>query len=175
MRGNTGERCLVTVDGVDFQIPEPIPWNSKWYSHKFDGPGLHYEIAVCIHTGDIVSYNGPFECGAWPDLKIFRSRLKGMLGPGEKVIADRGYRGDSRTIVPTMARSEQHREAMNVARARHETVNGRLKNRGILKQVFRHGRDKHHIAFRSVLVLTQIAFENGSPPFQVDDMGDPIV
>ena len=74
-----------------------------------------------------------------------------------------------------MARSEQHREAMNVARAQHETVNGRLKNRGILKQVFQHGRDKHHIAFRSVLVLTQIAIENGSPPFQVDDMGDPIV
>jgi hypothetical protein len=91
---------LATIDGVDFQIPEPIPFDSKWYSHNFVSPGLRYKIGVCIKTGKLVSFNGPFECGSWPDLKIFRSRLKGMLSVGEKVIADRGYHGDVTIITP---------------------------------------------------------------------------
>ena len=84
------ERCLVTVDGTDFRIPEPSPLDTQWYSHKFKGPGLQYEIAVCIRTGKIVSYNGPFECGRWPDLNIFRNKVKRMLPVGERVVADRG-------------------------------------------------------------------------------------
>jgi hypothetical protein len=56
---------------------------------------------MCIKTGKIVSFNGPFECGSWPDLKIFRSRLKGMLSVGEKMIADCGYRGDARILLQT--------------------------------------------------------------------------
>jgi hypothetical protein len=130
---------------------------------------------VCIHTGKIVSYNGPFECGSWPDLKIFRSRLKHHLSVGEKVVADRGYRGDERICTPDNNLSDQHTEAMNNARARHETINGCLKTWAILKNVFSHHRDKHHIAFRSVLVLVQIEIESGYPPFQVDNLGDPII
>ena len=61
---------------------------------------------------------------------------------------------------------------MSNARARHETINRRLKTWGILKQVFRSKLAKHHIAFRSVLVLEEIAIENGHPPFQVAHMGD---
>jgi hypothetical protein len=173
--GNTRERCLVTVDGIDFAIQEPTNFSSRWFSHKFGGPGLRYEIAVCIHTGKIVSFNGPFECGSWPDLKIFRSRLKQNLTVGEKVVADRGYNGDERICTPDSSLSNQHKAAMNTARARHETINGRLKTWGILKNVFRHHRDKHHFAFRSVLVLVQIEIEYGHPPFQVDNLRDPII
>jgi hypothetical protein len=99
-RGDTFQKCLVTVDGVDFQIEEPTPFSTAWYSHKFHGPGLRYELAVSISTGDIVAFNGPFPCGAFPDLKIFRSRLKQELGQGEKVVADRGYKGDTKTCTP---------------------------------------------------------------------------
>ena len=84
----------MTVDGTDFRIQQPHPFNKKWYSHKFKGPGLRYEVAVCIQTGDVVWINGPFPCGKWPDLKIFQLRLKHMLGPEEKVEADDGYRGE---------------------------------------------------------------------------------
>lgn len=165
----------MTVDGVDFAIPEPTQFSPRWYSHKFKGPGLRYEIAVCIKTGKIVSFNGPFECGTWPDLKIFRSRLKYNLSAGEKVVADRGYRGEDRICTPDSFRTIEHKNAMNTARARHETINGRLKTWGILKNVFRHGSEKHHIAFRSVLVLVEISIENGCPPFQVENLGDPII
>jgi len=32
--------CAVSVDGTDFRIQEPIPFDAKWFSHKFNGPGL---------------------------------------------------------------------------------------------------------------------------------------
>ena len=64
------QQCKVTVDGTDFRIQEPIPFNPKWYSYKFKGPGLRYEVAICIKTGWIVWVNGPFPAGEWPNRKI---------------------------------------------------------------------------------------------------------
>ena len=171
-RCDTYERCLVTVDGTDFQIYEPTPFSTEWYSHKFDGPGLRYEIGVAIKTGDIVWFNGPFPCGSHNDLKIFRRNMKLMLGPGEMVIADRGYIGDEKVVTPDNFKNARHKKAMGIARARHETINGRLKNWGILKQIFRHHRNKHHIVFKCILVLTQIDIETGNPPFQVTGYHD---
>ena len=64
---------------------------------------------------------------------------------------------------------------MSRARARHETVNGRVKNWQSTAQVFRHHRDKHHIVFRAVLVIEQVKIENGKPPFQVEKINDPLL
>ncbi|MEL7343218.1 MAG: hypothetical protein AAGM67_22230, partial [Bacteroidota bacterium] len=51
--------CLVSVDGVDFQIPYS---GRQFKSHKFKfGSALRYEAAVCILTGELVWVNGPFE------------------------------------------------------------------------------------------------------------------
>jgi DDE superfamily endonuclease len=169
-----GEQCLVMIDGVDFAIQKPTLFDTRWYSHKFDGPGIRYEIAVCIHTRDIMLFTGPFECGTWPDRLIFRHKLKQMLGPNEKVIADRGYKGKFKVVTPYDPLSEDHGKLMNTARARHETINGRLKVWMILKYLFRHPLVKHHIAFRAVLVLEQIEIENGHRPFQVQDHNDPM-
>ncbi|OQR85768.1 hypothetical protein ACHHYP_11418 [Achlya hypogyna] len=30
---------FVSLDGTDFRIMEPTPFDSKWYRHKFSGPG----------------------------------------------------------------------------------------------------------------------------------------
>ena len=43
-----GNHCLITLDGTDVLIYEPIPFNSKWFSYKINGSGLRYEIGVCI-------------------------------------------------------------------------------------------------------------------------------
>ena len=172
--GDTGQRCLVTVDGVDFSIPEPTPWSSIWFSHKFNGAGLRYELAVSIATGWIVAFNGPFECGSWPDLKIFRSLLKQKLGNGERVVADRGYRGDVSVVIPDYGTDDQQ-EAMNTARARHETVNGRLKQWSSMKFCFRHAKEKHHHVFRAVVCIEQLKIMHGNTPFQVDPVVDPML
>ena len=38
--------------------------------------GFRYEIAVCIHSGEIVWCHAPFKCGSYPDLRIFRLKVK---------------------------------------------------------------------------------------------------
>jgi len=123
----------------------------------------------------IVALTGPFECGSWPDIKIFCYKLKGMLSVGEKVVADRGYRGDTRILVPGNAISIEHYNAMNTARARHETVNGRIKTWGICKNRFRHDIQKHHLCVRAVAVIEMVKMELGQGPFQVGDLEDLIL
>ena len=54
------------------------------------------------------------------------------------------------------------------ARARHETLNGRLKNWGILSQFFRHYIMTHGDVFRACAVVTQLTVENGEPLFEVE-------
>lgn len=53
--GDRGNDCLVSVDGTDFRCKgRRLPdgrINKSWYSYKFDGPGLRYEVGLCILTG----------------------------------------------------------------------------------------------------------------------------
>ena len=53
-------------------------------------------------------------------------------------------------------------------RARHETLNGRLKNWGILSQVFCHHITMHGDVFRACAVVTQLTIKNGEPLFEVE-------
>jgi hypothetical protein len=131
---DNGSICKVTVDGTDCRINEPKPFNPKWYSHKFKGPGVRYEVAVCIQTGWIVWVHGPFACGKFPDLRIARMGVFTQLAEGEMVVADGGYRdGRENADTPTGLNNEMQR-MKSIARARHETVNGRIKQFNILKK-----------------------------------------
>ena len=167
-RGNSRKTCKVTVDGTDCRIYEPKPFNKKWFSHKFWKAGLRYEVAVCIKTGDIVWTNGPFPCGRWPDIRIFRRNLIRMLGFGEMVEADLGYRGEPNYVrTPHNYLSRSDRRAKKKTRARHETVNKRLKDFRCLSSVFRHERRDHQPCFLACAVVTQISFESGDRPWQI--------
>jgi hypothetical protein len=53
-------------------------------------------------------------------------------------------------------------------RACHETLNGQLKNWGILSQVFRHHITMHGDVFRACTVVTQLTIENGELLFEVE-------
>ena len=84
--------CLVSCDGVDFKIQEYGP---AFSSHKFAmKSGLRYEICLGIRTGDLVWVNGPFPCGQYPDISVFRSSLMSHLDEFERVEADDGYIGE---------------------------------------------------------------------------------
>ena len=52
--------CFASLDGTDCRVREPSPFGPKWFSHKFKGPGLRYEVAVSIRKGHIVWVNGTF-------------------------------------------------------------------------------------------------------------------
>jgi len=168
-----GEDCLVSIDTTDVPIEEPKPFSRKWYSHKFEGAGLRYEIAVSIKKGYIVWVNGPYPCGSYPDISIFRHALKHYLEKDERVEADDGYRGDEPAYCKTpggfSSRSEgtEARQIRRRVRSRHETVNKRIKDFGILSQVYRHNLIGHCHVFRAVIVLTQLAIENGEPLFEI--------
>jgi hypothetical protein len=147
---------------------EPTPFSRRWYSHKFKGPGVRYEVALCIQTGDIVWINGPYACGSWADIRIFRHVLIHHLGEGEMVEADRGYRGEPGYIrTAEAAVSIADSSASFRARARQETVNGRFKNWKILSTRFRHPIQKHVHAFSAVAAITQIGINMGESLFQL--------
>ena len=93
-----------------------------------------------------------------------------MLDDGERVEADDGYRGEypRHCKIPDPLDSESTARMRQRVMQRHETVNKRLKNFGCLKQVFRHNLIFHSACFRAAVVVTQMAFDNSEPVFQVD-------
>jgi hypothetical protein len=112
--------------------------------------------------------NGPKPAGSWNDIKLFRESLKMKIPDGRKVIGDRGYRGEANLIsTPNPHDPQELRNFKARARARHETINARLKNFRILDTRFRHGMAKHHIVFEVICVIVQYQFELGSVLFEV--------
>lgn len=156
------------VDGTDFRTRDPLPRRSTWYAPKFGGAGLRHELATSVFTGDIVHFCGPFAPKANQDITIFRWKLKKMLLPGERVIGDKGYK-DPACCTPHDAMNRHHKLAMSRARSRHENANRCLKQWAILRDGFRHHMSKHHLAFRSVLVITQFLFNHGyKKPYELE-------
>jgi len=150
----------VSVDGVDFKINEPKPFSSTWYSFKFNGPGLRYEISLSIRTGMIASTNGPFPCGLYPDLKIYQTGIKKLLRENEMVIADKGYPD------PTVYRDEA---LERYVRSRHEHINKRMRQFSVLRHKFTHNPSKHSVCFRAVANLTQLAIVSGETLYNIDE------
>lgn len=134
-----------------------------WYSHKFHGPGLRYEIGLNIQTGDIVWKHGGYPCGSYSDLRLARTAYVLSVDVGEKTLADKGYRDGIFFILPNDTNQTFHKRIMN----RHETVNRRIRQFKILKQSYRHDLKKHPIVFSAVLNLTQLKIQNGEPLFRV--------
>lgn len=151
------------MDGVDFKILEPTPFCNKWYSHKFKGPGLRYEIGLNIRTGSIVWKHGGYPCGEYPDLKIARDAYTLSVNPGEMTLADKGYRDSNFFLLPTERNGILHKKIMS----RHETVNKRVRQFKILKETFRHPLVKHPTVFHAVVNITQLIIENGEPLYSI--------
>jgi hypothetical protein len=158
----------VSIDGTDCLINEPRPFSGKWWSHKHNGPGLRYEVGLSIRNSEIVWIKGPFPCGAWPDITIFCMHLRQKFLPGEKCIADRGYRGEPDFVTTRNdCETRSKRRLLNRIRGRHENVNARLKNWNCVKDRFRHDLSKHGMVFKAVAVLTQLSLKTDEPLFPV--------
>lgn len=167
MMADPGQICKVTVDGTDFRIEEQFPFSKKWFSFKFKGPGLRYEVAICIKTGWIVWINGPFPPGDWTDEMIAQEALIHNLDDEEMFCADRGYKSLKHSAkIPTGVNSLEQK-SYSFARARHETVNRRFKEWQCLQQRFRHNINLHRSVFTAVANIVQIAIEHGRPPYRV--------
>lgn len=148
------------MDGTDCRIFEPSPFHRRWYSHKFHGPGLRYELGIVLKNGEICWVNGPFSPGEWPDLKIFKENLRQNLKPHERVIADGGYHDDK--CVQLMTGKQ---DGIRFFRAQHEAVNGRLKRFRILASTFRHNKALHCDCFFAVANIVQVEIRMGLSTF----------
>jgi len=163
--------CLVTIDGTAFCIEEPTPFSHRRYSHKVNGPGLRYEIGICIHTGWIMWICGPFPPGDWPDLNIAWHRMTYLLDYGEKYIADWGYcdrYGYAET--PNCHRSSADQQIKQMVRACHDMVNGLFKKYAVLREQYWHDIDKHGCIFKAIANLVQAKIMLDGPMFHVVTM-----
>jgi hypothetical protein len=166
---NNGSECLLSVDGTDFKIPEPSPFDRLWYSHKFNHAALRYEVAICIQTGWICWIYGPFPAGFYPDDKIFRMGLKDELQENERVEADSGYKNEMSIRTPDdFYGNQEWKWQKGKARARHENINGNLKQFKILDHLFRHRIEKHGEIVNAVAAIVQCEIMNGRGTHQVD-------
>lgn len=159
----------ITTDGTDFRVAQQ-PNAKSWFSFKFKGPALRYEVAISITTGYIVWISPGFRAGRFPDISIFRlSGLKNrLIAEGEKTVADLGYRGEPLCVnLPTDGNNEYQYE-MAQARARHETCNRRFKNWACMKNCFRHSITLHQACFEAVAVLTQMLIKSGESLYGVE-------
>ena len=100
--------------------------NPQWYSHKFNLPGVNYEVCIhlwenrCVWAKTLVK-------ASVHDLTAFRDELKAMIPAGKRVIAYSGYYlfrdGENKIVAfPNSMDSEAVREFKNAARARRHQV-----------------------------------------------------
>lgn len=167
LANDNGAAAKVSVDGTDFRTVEYSPFSPDRFSHKFKSAALRYEVAVAIKTGFIVHIKGPFRAGTWTDKKIVKLELHGKLEPGEYYLADGGYTNRNAPVITKLTIPEHERAKMNKIMARHETINRRFKDWGILGNRFHHDEFHHGSVFNAIAVLTQMEIMVGMHVFDV--------
>ena len=142
-------------DGTDCPISEPRQFSAKWYSHKRNGAALRYEVAASVGSAKIVWASGPWAPGLKQRHQNFQARFEENSSVDEFVIIYAGY-GDTRCIVPSVERYLMS-ATLAALRARHEIVNGQLKNFRVLSSLFRLALNLHRECFFAVLNVVSIA------------------
>ena len=167
-----GDQAFITVDCTDCLIEEPSPFNSIYYSHKWNHPAYKYEIGISIRGGDIVWVNGPWPAGV-PDSKVFDLVLSKRLGKNEKAECDNGYGNLEKAVIPGNAKSYLHKKQKSQARGRHENFNGKFKVFNALDHRFRHNdEEEHFLMFHSIAILVQLSQEHGEKIYGVEVNGN---
>jgi len=169
---NWSTNFIISVDGVHCRIPEPKhPTLSKdpaFYSHKSNGPGLSYELALHLFESKLVWLKGPLPA-AKPDLGIYQSELKQKIPTGKKAVTDGGYgdKKDPKLSQPNSHDTELLRTFKARARMRQEAFHSRLKRFHCLTDMFRHGQERHGTCFIAVAVICAYEMELVAPMWDI--------
>eukprot|EP00985_Skeletonema_marinoi_P029694 scaffold28674_cov66-Skeletonema_marinoi.AAC.1 len=123
-----------------------------WYSHKFNGPGVSFEVVSDPMEGKIRWINGP-EPASIHDLTFLRGGKKGQtkkwkrsslyfhLPKSARLIGDSAYEGQPDKVSTT---KDAHKPATKKLFARmksmQETCFKRFKDFRVLRESFRHGK-----------------------------------
>ena len=87
---------------------------------------------MTVSSGKVGWDSGPWPDGQHSDVRIFQNGLRKLLGAYEHVVGDSGYQ-DSRVMTPLPSQHPIAR-TYSVTRARHETINVRLKTFSVLSK-----------------------------------------
>ncbi len=133
----------MTVHGTDFCVPQKgtATKGNAFASHKYAvKSALRYKLGVSILGVTWCGSRVPYLAGKFTDIKIFNKVLHHFLDPGEQVEADEGYVGHPDKIqCPQNVGNPAEKWAMQGrVRACHKMLNRRLKNWGIISQVYGH-------------------------------------
>ena len=175
---------IISVDGVHCRYHEEkhptLSKNPASWSHKYNGPGLAYELALSLTEPKLVWLKGPLLAGANSDRKTFKSKhpqlknqpteaLKDMIPVGKKAITDGGYRkrGDPKIAAPNSHDTEELRTFKARARMRQENFNQRIKRFECLTNDFRHGMEEHGQCFVAVSVICAYEMELVWPMWEI--------
>ena len=71
-------------------------------------------------------------------------------------------------ITPNVGCTEKMYRGNQVARARHETINGRFKRFNVLSTTFRHKLHKQRSCFLAVATLVQMMLRHDEPVFDIN-------
>jgi hypothetical protein len=154
---------LLSIDGTDFQIAKMYEKPFYWY--KFKKSGFRYEVGLCIKTGNICWWAGPYLPGIWNNEMIFKEELAKFLEPTERVEADGSYWGSAQELVKCPGVVEvdpDNLEMQQKVRSRQEMVNEQFKNWAILSTPYCHQLLEHQTVFGAIVVLTQLSFAENS-------------
>ena len=112
----------------------------------------------------IVWCSGPWT-GRCSDQGIYNQKLKQLLGSDEKLVSDSGYKGDHffRPINPKKRKLNEEEKLYNwdvhSTSAKLENVNNLFKKFACMRNYWRHGIQKHKIAFYIILNIVQIKMQ----------------
>jgi len=147
------------IDVTDFFINSYWqPWNCWSWKHRKSV--LKYEIVLHMTKELIIWCSGPWT-GRSSDQGIFNSKLKNILKNKEKLVSDPGYKGEHFiTSIKKKRKLSSEEKFFNWERhaisARIENLNERFKKFSCLRNSWRHGIQKHKIAFYVILNIVQI-------------------
>ena len=107
---------------------------------------------------------GPYIAGSFPDRRIASIWLNRAMPRGEYYFADAGYKDKNVSCcVSRQQLNDVEKRRFDGLMARHETINRRFKEWGILQQIYRHSEICHGTVFNAIAVITQLDMEDGRP------------
>jgi hypothetical protein len=161
-QGHLFHKITFIIDGIECGLAKPADpiEEHAWFSGKFGGNSVKYEVACSLSTDRIMWISGGIS-GAYHDTTLSRaSGLLNIIPEGELGLADAGYTGLDRRIRcvlrhepdqygrPSLTKEEwEYNRAVAALRIEVERVNGRLKRfQGLVHSRIR-SRRSHRMVF----------------------------
>ncbi len=111
--------------------------------------------------------NGPYAAGTWADQNIALDGICDELDPYEYFLADGVYNSCTGWSETPNGLNNRDQYMKEVARCRHEQINGLFKSWGILKQRFRGKPWQHGAVMEAIVNVTQAMIQNGEGTWKV--------